>query len=577
MRTCVYRQIQWSGIHCNHPSIDIDVSSASCEVCRIGSQTTFFTATESLWAVKQSSGEYKPKPKPCGGCGGASKKKPANKAAIVPESRQFPEREGLQFVWCYWHGGAKSDELRWSMRSVEANYQGACKFLVIGDRPPWYDGPVIEQQRQKHGKGFERGLRDVLLKMHTISRHPDVDAEFVWMMDDVFLIRPTGKQDLQVARYSSDIGEPDKNRWQKIKAATAKRLRRNGLQALDYATHLPHFVQKQKLAKLFETWDPLKHVFLWEVAYQNTFSKNTAPHRPFLSRIKKQYNQEWYNRTANRSTFLNVQGSAWGNDLRNWMVDRFRKPHTDEIGMRPRTVNLIEPRQPEDHICLIQSAYDDGSVSEYRLRIAEQTVIPSLRSQTRKVKVQVSLCEYDPLQEERRRMWLSCGHEVGFVYRESAVTESDLYSDPWYLPEGRNLIQRCDDDDILPVDFFELTHLTASHIKYETALLTWPNGYVWHAGKLHRLSHRYNQFCSIVSNDHRLHPHRYGHRQFEGAIPSVAVEHSRGWVWVRHDVTISDTKPRYLRQDGGQPNLKRWPVDITALGELYADTTQKSH
>lgn len=521
----------------------------------------FFSATDSLWSQKQSTGEYKPRPKPCGGCGGA-KTKPANKAAIVPESRQFPERDGLQFVWCYWHGGAKSDELRWSMRSVEANYQGQCKFLIIGDRPPWHGGPVIEQRRQKHGKGFERGLRDVLLKMHTLSRHPDVCSEFVWMMDDVFLIKPTTKEDLKVARYSGQIGSQDKNRWQKIKGATARRLERNGFPSLDYATHLPHFINKNKLAELFETWDPLKHVFLWEVAYQNSFAERSDKCTPFLSRIKKTYNKDWYDRASKRATFLNCAGNAWGDNLRNWMIEKFDNRHTGEIGMKPRKTVVIEPKKPDSQVCLIQSAYSDYNLSKYRLEISNKTVIQSLKFQSIKIDVQISMCVSDPFKDERIKAFESTGHKVKIIWRNTAVSNDDLYSDPWEIPMGRCLTHRCDDDDIIPNDYFELTRLTASNIRLEEALLTWPNGYVLHENKLYRVNHRYNQFISIVSNN-GLHPHKYGHKQFAGAIKSIAVNNSRGWVWVRHSDTISDTKPRYLKQNGGQPNLKRWPVDIT--------------
>ena len=57
-------------------------------------------------------------------------------------SREAESADVLQFVWVYWHGGAKA------MSSVvdaigRKALRGPLRFTVIGDRPPWYAGHVI--------------------------------------------------------------------------------------------------------------------------------------------------------------------------------------------------------------------------------------------------------------------------------------------------------------------------------------------------------------------------------------------------------------------------------------------------
>ena len=83
----------------------------------------------------------------------------------------------MQFVWVYWHGGARNDELRWSIRSVIKNYRGTAKILVVGDKPPWYNGPHLRVKRVKPGK--YRAFRDSLNKLIIATASKETDDEFV--------------------------------------------------------------------------------------------------------------------------------------------------------------------------------------------------------------------------------------------------------------------------------------------------------------------------------------------------------------------------------------------------------------
>jgi hypothetical protein len=70
---------------------------------------------------------------------------------------------------------------------VETFFEGATKITIVGDRPPWYRGHVIDQPRI--GPCANRGFRDMLAKMQTMASHPEIDREFVWMMDDVYFLQ----------------------------------------------------------------------------------------------------------------------------------------------------------------------------------------------------------------------------------------------------------------------------------------------------------------------------------------------------------------------------------------------------
>jgi len=501
-------------------------------------------------------------------CGCKKRKAALNKLVPfgVPEEPQEDcTPDELQFIWVYWDGGAGLDELRYSMRSVEKNYQGKAKLTIIGDRPIWFKGHVIRQSRVNVGdRGFQRGLRDVLAKMDTLSRHPDVQDEFVWMMDDVFMVQPCTYADLVIPRAGGRIRSSKHNRWQAIKTNTAARLERNGHTTYDYGTHLPHHVEKAKLAEMFKVWKPLDHLFLWEVVYGNLYRGKPQSHVPFLRRTKDQHSNVTYNRWARQNSFFNLAQNGWGNQIRNWLIDRFPERAAGEVGALPVHMSSKARNEPiDEHIILIQSAYDDEVVSRDRLDLSRKTVFPSLQQQTRPAKLQVSVCEDDPLLADRKSMFESTGHAVEYVYNSPATLDT-LRDHKWNLPVGpRNLVGRVDDDDILPTDFCRISQEKAPYCDVN-GLLVWPNGYVFYEGEFYRKNHPGNQFCALVSRE-GLGPHEHAHRSYVKAWPVLYANVSRGWVWVRHDGALTGTMARYRRNKGTKLNTRRFPYDFEAL------------
>lgn len=231
--------------------------------------------------------------------------------------------------------------------------------------------------------------------------------------------------------------------------------------------------------------------------------------------------------------------------------------------MKPIPAVRITPRPVDDHWLLIQSAYRDEQLSRYRLEVSEATSIPSLAAQTKQPKIKLAVSTLDPHKDARIAAFSAVCEHLEVLELDYAISERTVYSVDWQLPDGRNLVSRIDDDDIIARDFCEITRLSADHCIYETAVLDWPAGYCWHNGKLHRMRAPGNQFISTVADGGR-NPHMRPHRSLQAAWPSVTVEQSRGWVWVRHGQTITDTRPKYLAQSGGTPNLRRWPMDITS-------------
>lgn len=274
---------------------------ANCPHMTPSASNNFFAANADLLLKQQRSGKYAPVAKSCGGCGEVKRR----------------DSEAVQFVWPYWHGGACGDEIRWSVRSVETFFQGSASITIIGDRPPWYHGHHIAQKRvSKHTPN--RAFRDMLAKMQTMATHREMQPEFVWMMDDIYFIKPVTLEDIETPRA---VGwrPSNSNSWQKRKHNTMAALAQAGRTQHDYATHMPHHVEKEKLAAIIDEFNLSENTMLWEVLYGNTFRNHPKPLRPIFQRLVKKVDSERIVMATEKASILNHASCAWNPDLRNYL------------------------------------------------------------------------------------------------------------------------------------------------------------------------------------------------------------------------------------------------------------------
>ncbi len=298
-----------------------------CQVCPFAKEIRgdFFAQTAAISARTKSAVV----PKPCGGC----------------HEVQRRETDSLQFVYPYWHGGAQGDELRWSMRSIEKFYTGKATILLIGDKPDWYTGSYLPQTRvQKHTPN--RGFRDMLAKVRTMADHEATASHFVWMMDDIYFIRPVDLEALETPR--ADRWRPnDGNGWGRRKNNTMRVLAERGYATHDYATHLPHVVEKDKLAALLEAFELDQNTLLWEVLYGNVNRVSPQPVRPFLRRLWKPHSPEEYQQLTAAASIVNNTNDAWCEGLRAYLMALLPEPCSVESGGAPQTLRTYRTPRPK--------------------------------------------------------------------------------------------------------------------------------------------------------------------------------------------------------------------------------------
>ena len=236
-------------------------------------------------------------------------------------------------VWVYWSGGAAGEELRYSMRSAEANLTDLANVVLCGDIPDWFQGDAIVSPKWTKAQNKTRfGTRrwakwiDSIVKLKKIIEDPRVTDRFLWMYDDTFIVRPTSIAGMLEPRASGKISPKERgNTWRIARARTALALINAGLPNWDYSTHCPIVFDKQRLAQTIELFKPDTMPRVIESLYCNHHHTNPRSCRDFFH-YRKQPLADW--NVPDWAKIINVGG--FNLRVREVIEPRFPEPCTSE-------------------------------------------------------------------------------------------------------------------------------------------------------------------------------------------------------------------------------------------------------
>lgn len=171
----------------------------------------------------------------------------------------------MDFVWIYIENESYSykagifNELEYSIKSVQKFYQGDVRCFVIGDDPKL---DVVHIPVEKYNGASPQPRHMDQIKKLDMLWDSDVNEEFVLMYDDMFILQPTTKAELQTVYGLSevnDVYEHAKTRqgttlYRRLWLSTYDYIKTyrdsKGLKTYDWETHLPRFMLKSKLKGL---------------------------------------------------------------------------------------------------------------------------------------------------------------------------------------------------------------------------------------------------------------------------------------------------------------------------------------
>lgn len=253
------------------------------------------------------------------------------------------EIEGLlDFVWPYFGGKAKGDELRYSLRSVAENFNGIARVLVIGDKPKWYRGPFIRAPQIRPRLHHVR--LDRAHKMGLAIEADTVAERFCWMMDDVYFCRPFGINDLLPPCYKGVTTKDrlaawnPKHDWGMERRKTFLDLLERGLPLLDYCSHMPLVYDKSVLRQMRSDYRMEEEAWIDELLYWNRYAVPESPReaRGVIQRTNHETPSGAVQDAFRRALVVNHTSAGYTPGMQAVLAEKFSSPSPWETRTRSR-------------------------------------------------------------------------------------------------------------------------------------------------------------------------------------------------------------------------------------------------
>lgn len=188
----------------------------------------------------------------------------------------------VHFVYVYINpemGGPVWQELYYSVKSIQKFFKGLpYRIFVVGDQPKIKGVTHVPCERVKHkinAKNF-----DATKKLLKIIDTPEINDDFIYMYDDIVLLKQLTIDDflpvmaidlvLDTKKYWSRGRIPSKE-WITPFNNTIVKLGYHKLPTYNYETHLPRFLNKDKVKHIISRYDLEHNAYMFSTLYFNTY------------------------------------------------------------------------------------------------------------------------------------------------------------------------------------------------------------------------------------------------------------------------------------------------------------------
>lgn len=178
------------------------------------------------------------------------------------------ENRDFSVVIPYMVNGAIWNELRYTLRSIDKNFDFNYDVTIYSDKPidwiknvtvkiidRWY--PPMLAEKKFGGKKHYENYYDVLHKLKTLSLDNDLSNEVLYVYDDVLLLKKQDKDQIKTiyagGTYDKEktYWENPRNKWTRTVFQAIRKVKGYGKVFL-YETHLPRYFQRDKMRELFK-------------------------------------------------------------------------------------------------------------------------------------------------------------------------------------------------------------------------------------------------------------------------------------------------------------------------------------
>lgn len=187
------------------------------------------------------------------------------------------------FVYPYYAGtdGPIWKELFFSVRSIQKYFKGKYKIFIVGDNPSLKNVTHIPCNRitgVTNVKAF-----DAVNKLLKICESELINDDFIYMYDDIIYLAPLkviNAKKVIAHNYVDNAGtyflksgvKPDEI-WIKFFENTINLLKQEDLSTYNYETHLPRYLNKEKIKSIINKYKLEENALLINTLYFNNYHK----------------------------------------------------------------------------------------------------------------------------------------------------------------------------------------------------------------------------------------------------------------------------------------------------------------
>jgi len=224
------------------------------------------------------------------------------------------------------------NELRFCLRALDRNFLDLGNVWIVGEKPDWCVGVRYVRVPDFFSSNKDANL---ITKVMTACYQREMSPDFIRSSDDELLLRPM-HFDAMRPYHHGEISRPHGNRWHRRLERTGRWLRRQGLTAYNYDSHLPVPMQRDRFLEIFGRASYKKRPGLTiDSTYFNCcgLDQHIPLPRRFRVRLDRRVEDTVrLHRILGRACYLNLTDRAVGPALEQALCAMFPKPSRFEKG-----------------------------------------------------------------------------------------------------------------------------------------------------------------------------------------------------------------------------------------------------
>jgi hypothetical protein len=222
------------------------------------------------------------------------------------------------------------EELRYSLRSL-CNFENLGNVFIVGQKPDWIQEVIHIPALDPYKRNKDANL---INKLILACSNPLLSERFINMSDDMFFLKKTNLNDLQIPlvdNFHLDFEKPQLNKWQTRLKRTIEVLKDRGIKNPNcFEAHTPYLLYKAYIDIL------MQFDYGNDIGYcGNTLFFNTIKSdfryctKSDLIRLDKPYSLQQLQQSEAR--YMNITNRGLNQDVKTFLQNKFNAPCKYEI------------------------------------------------------------------------------------------------------------------------------------------------------------------------------------------------------------------------------------------------------